>query len=249
MTTGSASRADNSFTLFSSAVAGLACDVQWSSPFECADTPYGYKGQWGYYTDGETGLLLLTHRYLDPAMGRFLTRDPIGFEGGINLYAYVGNWVMDAYDPTGTVVRFCYRPVIKGIRGKPACHWFLWTSCGVWGYGPGGITKTCLGNLGDFGVEDVTCEVLPSTDSQEKCICDNARNAEREWVLCGRVWKRSKKTKHGWSHYDWPGLGCADNPNCQDFVNCLLKKCGLPTQHMTQCEAQGGPRGGNYIIY
>jgi RHS repeat-associated protein len=85
MTTGSASRADNSFTLFSSAVAGLACDVQWSSPFECADTPYGYKGQWGYYTDGETGLLLLTHRYLDPAMGRFLTRDPIGFDGGINL--------------------------------------------------------------------------------------------------------------------------------------------------------------------
>jgi hypothetical protein len=34
-------------------------------------TPYGYKGQWGYYTDGETGLLLLTHRYLDPATGRF----------------------------------------------------------------------------------------------------------------------------------------------------------------------------------
>jgi RHS repeat-associated protein len=33
-------------------------------------TPYGYKGQWGYYTDGETGVLLLTHRYLDPAMGR-----------------------------------------------------------------------------------------------------------------------------------------------------------------------------------
>jgi RHS repeat-associated protein len=37
-------------------------------------TPYGYKGQWGYYTDGETRLLLLTHRYFDPAMGRFVTR-------------------------------------------------------------------------------------------------------------------------------------------------------------------------------
>jgi RHS repeat-associated protein len=37
-------------------------------------TPYGYKGQWGYYTDAETGLLLLTHRYFDPAMGRFVTR-------------------------------------------------------------------------------------------------------------------------------------------------------------------------------
>jgi RHS repeat-associated protein len=49
--------------------------------FVANNTPYGYKGQWGYYTDGETGLLLLTHRYCDPATGRFLTRDPIRFEG------------------------------------------------------------------------------------------------------------------------------------------------------------------------
>jgi RHS repeat-associated protein len=64
-------------------------------------TPYGYKGQWGYYTDGETGILLLTHRYFDPATGRFLTRDPIGFEGGVNLYAYVGNGVVMLKDPVG----------------------------------------------------------------------------------------------------------------------------------------------------
>jgi RHS repeat-associated protein len=65
------------------------------------NTPYGTKGQWGYYTDGETGLLLLTHRYLDPATGMFLTRDPSGFEGGINLYAYVGNGVVVLSDSRG----------------------------------------------------------------------------------------------------------------------------------------------------
>jgi len=83
------------------------------------NTPYGYKGQWGYYTDGETGLLLLTHRYYDPATGRFLTRDPIGFEGGINLYAYVGNGVVMQEDRMGLKVRsprlttilVCRRPV------------------------------------------------------------------------------------------------------------------------------------------
>ncbi len=64
-------------------------------------TPYGYKAQWGYYTDVETGILLLTHRYFDPAMGRFLTRDPIGIEGGMNLYAYVGNGVVTTADPQG----------------------------------------------------------------------------------------------------------------------------------------------------
>ncbi len=53
--------------------------------------PFGYKGQFGYYTDQETGLQLLTQRYYDPNTGRFLTRDPIGYAGGISLYSYVTN--------------------------------------------------------------------------------------------------------------------------------------------------------------
>src|SRR3712207_1588364 len=42
-----------------------------------SSAPFGYKARWGYQTDPESGLLLLTHRYYDPAAGRFLTRDPI----------------------------------------------------------------------------------------------------------------------------------------------------------------------------
>ncbi|NSW79679.1 MAG: RHS repeat-associated core domain-containing protein [Chthonomonadetes bacterium] len=49
----------------------------------------------------ETGLLLLAYRYLDPATGRFLTRDPIGVDGGVNLYTYVGNGVVIKADPRG----------------------------------------------------------------------------------------------------------------------------------------------------
>ena len=87
-----------------------------STQLDCSTpTPFAYKGQWGYYTDVETGILLLTHRYLDPATGRFLTRDPIGFEGGVNLYAYVGNGVVVGSDarglsPVGSLV--CRRIVI-----------------------------------------------------------------------------------------------------------------------------------------
>ncbi|HEX6716318.1 MAG TPA: Ig-like domain-containing protein [Pyrinomonadaceae bacterium] len=64
--------------------------------------PFGYKAQFGYYTDEETGLQLLTHRYYDPNTGRFLTRDPIGFDGGINLYVYVTNNPVLLIDPQGT---------------------------------------------------------------------------------------------------------------------------------------------------
>src|SRR5579884_125024 len=53
--------------------------------------PFGFEAQHGYYTDTETGLQLLTHRYYDPGTGRFLTRDPVSYTGGINLYSYVEN--------------------------------------------------------------------------------------------------------------------------------------------------------------
>ncbi|MCL6476608.1 MAG: RHS repeat-associated core domain-containing protein [Firmicutes bacterium] len=49
----------------------------------------------------ETGILLLTHRYLDPATGRFLTRDPAGCEASVNVYAYVGNNAVNEVDPSG----------------------------------------------------------------------------------------------------------------------------------------------------
>ncbi len=63
--------------------------------------PFGYGAQWGYYTDRETGLQLLTHRYYDPNAGRFVTRDPISYAGGINLYGYVANSVVNDIDPAG----------------------------------------------------------------------------------------------------------------------------------------------------
>ena len=63
--------------------------------------PVGFGGQWGNYTDTETGLLCLTHRYYDPGIGRFINRDPIDYAGGINLYGYAGNNPVNEMDPSG----------------------------------------------------------------------------------------------------------------------------------------------------
>ncbi len=64
--------------------------------------PVGYRGQAGYYTDVETGLILCTHRYYDPAAGRWLTVDPAGADGGDNLYAYCGGDPVNSNDINGT---------------------------------------------------------------------------------------------------------------------------------------------------
>ena len=63
--------------------------------------PFGFCGQAGSYTDSETGLSLMGLRYYDPSVGRFLTRDPSGYDGGPNLYDYTGNNPVNYADPMG----------------------------------------------------------------------------------------------------------------------------------------------------
>jgi RHS repeat-associated protein len=63
--------------------------------------PFDFGGQWGYYTDSETGLCLLENRYYDAGTGRFLNRDPIGYAGGENLYNAFGSNPVNEVDPSG----------------------------------------------------------------------------------------------------------------------------------------------------
>ena len=50
----------------------------------------------------DTDLYLMGHRwYSASAGGRFLSRDPIGFAGGMNLYSYSANSPVDMVDPEG----------------------------------------------------------------------------------------------------------------------------------------------------
>lgn len=55
----------------------------------------------GQYYDAESGLHYNRHRYYDPETGRYITADPIGLEGGVNLYSYVLNNPTNRTDVNG----------------------------------------------------------------------------------------------------------------------------------------------------
>ena len=71
----------------------------------------------GQYYDAETGLHYNYHRYYDPRTGRYLTPDPIGLDGGINLYAYVQNNPVNYSDSQGLEAKDIIPGVIKAGKG------------------------------------------------------------------------------------------------------------------------------------
>ena len=81
------------------------------------------------------------HRYYDPSLGRYITSDPIGFEGGLNTYAYVKSSPLSFIDPDGLKVRFLDGGSFGGSANVPLV--------GPFGLGGGIGVETrecCLGN-------------------------------------------------------------------------------------------------------
>jgi len=52
-------------------------------------------------SDATTQMYFYRARYYSPQLGRFISRDPIDYDGGMNLYEYVGGGAVDNSDPEG----------------------------------------------------------------------------------------------------------------------------------------------------
>lgn len=99
---------------------------------------YQWVGEQGYYLNPDAGLYLLGLRHYAPGSGRFLTRDPIGHNGRLNIYAYVDNMPTVHADPDGLgVVQTICMKIVKSLKGK-SCNQ-LFSYC------------MHIGRHGDFG--------------------------------------------------------------------------------------------------
>ncbi len=75
----------------------------------------------GHYFDQETGLHYNMARDYEPRTGRYVESDPIGLNGGISTYGYVGGSPLLLVDPLGLKARVCCRK----IPWLPAAHCFI----------------------------------------------------------------------------------------------------------------------------
>jgi RHS repeat-associated protein len=74
-----------------------------SVPSAAADSElFTFVGGLGVQDEGG-GLFYMKNRFYDANCGRFLQKDPLGFAGGLNLYAYAENTPTNAVDPAGLV--------------------------------------------------------------------------------------------------------------------------------------------------
>ena len=99
-------------------------------------TPLGFQGK---YYDQESGLNYFYHRYYNPALGRFISEDPIGLEGGLNIFVFALNDPIELSDKFGLnswsneheewMKLFCRmwasRRVRKGLSGDEYGSWLF----------------------------------------------------------------------------------------------------------------------------
>lgn len=114
------------------------------------------------YSDPETGLLYYGLRYYNPSLGRFVNRDPIEEQGGLNLYGFCGNNGVGSTDVLGMDVWFDLNSWYQNFGGwddtqrakaRLALNNGFHDYFNVPATGPGTRVPGLEGSVGDPGIE------------------------------------------------------------------------------------------------
>ena len=150
---------------------------------EASDNPFQYTGR---ENDG-TGLYYYRARYYSPELQRFISEDPIGLAGGINLYSYVGNNPVNKKDPLGLDDLSDLEPqgqLVWPSGFKYSGYWCGpgWTG-GQWGsYTPGHVYRAPRNGLDNACMNHDMCYY----ECREKFPCDS-NNRQECMTNCNKI--------------------------------------------------------------
>ena len=92
-------------------------DDEWTNP--AAPTTDGPL-YCGYFFDAETALYQVRNRFYDAGLSTFISRDPVNYRGGFNLYEYVGDSPLAHTDPSGKSPAVAIPVVVGGAAAYEA---------------------------------------------------------------------------------------------------------------------------------
>jgi RHS repeat-associated protein len=147
--------------------------------------PFQYTGR---EFDQQTGLYYYRARYYDASSGRFLSKDPIRINGGIDYYVYVLDDPIDNEDPDGLRTEVCCRPLhsFVGRLGYNHCYVLITSDDNPWDFHTYGLHREDdnTGILFPGGAQPVmdsksdvggTCSNVPeATPCKERNFVQNA---------------------------------------------------------------------------
>ncbi len=118
-----------------------------------SDTPFQWLGGYGVYYDSDTDLHLTLHRAYSSKLKRFIQPDPLGIDGGANVYAYANLNPAFFVDPTGEFgwVGAAYGAIVGAVSG------------GITGYAYDGWNGVAKGALVGAGTGAITGALMPQT--------------------------------------------------------------------------------------
>jgi RHS repeat-associated protein len=190
------------------------------------DSEFGYTG---HYFHAQSGLNLALFRAYNSITGRWLSRDPMEEQAGMNLYLYVSNDPINRVDVLGLRAWRCRVPLhaIPGGTGQR-------TGPDIWG-NPLYHEYYCVGTIGGgircFGQDRAggAWPWEPGKPSDNTFIPQNC-----EEIPSGDCFERCLESK-GLQPRPWYGL-CGPGTNCQEWAERQISECRK--QCNKKCDAQ-----------
>ena len=199
------------------------------------------------YADDESDLLYYGYRYYRPSTGTWPSRDPIGANGGLNLYGFIANNPVNSIDELGLCNIKIHCGPVKRLGIVVGWH------CGV--VAPNGV-EYGIGGAGSSGGTSggPVPPVYPDPTRPYPNPAPPVQAPDKEYpVSCGKCASCDSIQKCIQNYHDTvtPPPYNAFGPNSDTYAHDLLNHCGCSVDPIPQpCyTVQRSPRdGGPYTV-